>query len=92
LLKTHRYYYAGLCLVAIIWGANFGVSRWAMELFPPEIFVFLRFGLALPILFLVLKWSEGDIKVAKRCYRRDIRFDWGRIHHSRWAEWLRLQL
>lgn len=66
LLKSHRLYYAGLCLVALIWGANFGISRWAMELFPPEIFVFIRFGLALPILFLILRWSEGSIKVARR--------------------------
>ena len=28
-------YYLGLSLVSIIWGANFGVSRYAMEIFDP---------------------------------------------------------
>lgn len=66
MVKKYRLYYFGLIFVAIAWGSNFGVSRWAMTLFPPEVFVFLRFGLAVPILFLVLKWSEGDMGVAKR--------------------------
>lgn len=65
LVNRHRLYYIGLCLVAIAWGSNFGVSRWAMTMFPPEIFVFLRFGLAVPILFVVLQKTEGDIKVAR---------------------------
>lgn len=52
--------------MAIIWGVNFGISRFAMEVFTPEIFVFLRFGLALPILFAILKFTEGSVKVDKR--------------------------
>jgi len=66
MIKTHRIYYLGLCFVALVWGANFGVSRWAMDIFPLEIFVFLRFGLALPILLLILKWTEGSVKVDRR--------------------------
>ncbi|MRH42723.1 EamA family transporter [Aquibacillus halophilus] len=59
-------YYLGLILVSIIWGINFGVSRWAMEVFTAEIFVLLRFGLALPFLFIILKITEGNIKVEKK--------------------------
>ncbi|MBM7570419.1 DMT family transporter [Aquibacillus albus] len=66
MLKTNLVFYFGLILVSVIWGINFGVSRWAMEVFPAEVFVFLRFGLALPILFLILKWTEGSVKVDKQ--------------------------
>ncbi len=59
-------YYLALILVAIIWGANFGISRWAMDVFSAEIFVFLRFGLAIPFLFLILKRLEGSVQVEKR--------------------------
>lgn len=52
--------------MAIIWGVNFGISRWAMDVFPAEIFVLLRFGLALPFLFIILKLSEGSIGVMKK--------------------------
>ncbi|RED64914.1 DMT family transporter [Cohnella lupini] len=54
-------YYFGLILVAAIWGANFGVSRSAMETFDPILFSFLRFGLAVPFFFLILKIKEGSI-------------------------------
>ncbi|MDR6555084.1 DMT family transporter [Paenibacillus qinlingensis] len=53
--------YAGLVVVAAIWGANFGVSRYAMETFDPILFTFLRFGLAVPIFFLLLKVKEGNV-------------------------------
>lgn len=66
MMRTNVIYYFGLIFVAIVWGVNFGVSRWAMEVFPAEIFVFLRFGLALPILFLILKITEGSVRVDKR--------------------------
>ncbi|MFC4322208.1 DMT family transporter [Litchfieldia salsa] len=65
-MKTNLLYFIGLIFVSIIWGANFGISRFAMDVFTPEVFVFLRFGLALPILFLILKITEGSIKVEKR--------------------------
>ncbi|MGM0876995.1 MAG: DMT family transporter [Bacillota bacterium] len=65
-VKTTQVYYLGLILVSIIWGVNFGISRFAMEVFTPEVFVFLRFGLALPILFGILKWTERSVNVEKR--------------------------
>ncbi|MDQ0062286.1 DMT family transporter [Paenibacillus harenae] len=58
--------YTGLVLVAVIWGANFGISRLAMESFHPIIFSFLRFGVAIPFFFLILKLTEGSIGVPWR--------------------------
>ncbi|MDC3415984.1 DMT family transporter [Aquibacillus salsiterrae] len=66
MVNSNVFHYLGLIIVAVIWGANFGISRWAMEVFPAEVFVFLRFGLALPILFIVLKLTEGSVKVDKQ--------------------------
>lgn len=66
MLKSKLIYYIGLILVAIIWGVNFGVSRWAMEIFPAEVFVLIRFGLALPFLFIILKLTEGSVLVEKK--------------------------
>ncbi len=54
-------YYLGLIVVAAIWGANFGVSRSAMDTFDPILFSFLRFGLAVPFFFLILKIKEGNV-------------------------------
>ncbi|MCK0472840.1 DMT family transporter [Halalkalibacter sp. APA_J-10(15)] len=65
-MKSNSLFYIGLILVSIIWGANFGISRWAMDVFSAEIFVFLRFGLAVPLLFLLLYKLEGSIKVDRR--------------------------
>lgn len=65
-MKSNNVYYLGLIFVAIIWGVNFGISRYAMEVFSPEVFVLFRFGLAIPILFAILKWTEGSVKVEKR--------------------------
>jgi len=55
------FYYAGLTAVAAVWGANFGVSRAAMDTFDPILFTFLRFGLAVPFFFLLLKMKEGSV-------------------------------
>lgn len=58
--------YAGLVLVAVIWGANFGISRLAMDSFHPIVFSFLRFGVAIPFFFLILKLTEGSVGVPWR--------------------------
>ncbi|MFC4597634.1 DMT family transporter [Cohnella hongkongensis] len=60
-MDTKWKYYAGLVAVAAIWGANFGVSRSALETFDPVLFAFLRFGLAVPCFFLLLRWKEGSV-------------------------------
>ncbi|MBP3966394.1 DMT family transporter [Paenibacillus lignilyticus] len=56
-------YYLGLVLVAAIWGANFGVSRKAMETFDPILFAFLRFSIATPFFFFLLYLKEGSVGV-----------------------------
>ncbi|MFD2115321.1 DMT family transporter [Paenibacillus yanchengensis] len=58
--------YVGLIAIAIIWGVNFGVSRLAMESFHPIVFTMLRFGLAIPFFFIILKWKEGNISIPWR--------------------------
>lgn len=65
-MKGKSIYYLGLIFVSIVWGANFGISRLGMDIFPAEIFVLIRFGLAVPILFLVLKFKEGSVKVDRK--------------------------
>jgi drug/metabolite transporter (DMT)-like permease len=55
--------YMGLVIVAVIWGANFGVSRMAMDTFDPVLFAFLRFSLAVPFFFLLLRKREGSVGV-----------------------------
>jgi len=66
IVKNKFIYYIGLIFVAIVWGVNFAVSRYAMDVFTIEVFVVLRFALAAPLLFLILKLKEGDVKVEKR--------------------------
>ncbi|SDW65964.1 DMT family transporter [Paenibacillus sp. CF384] len=56
-------FYLGLVLVSAIWGANFGVSRKAMETFDPILFAFLRFSIATPFFFLLLYLKEGSVRV-----------------------------
>ncbi|MFC5530406.1 DMT family transporter [Cohnella yongneupensis] len=66
-MKSNNWiYYIALVLVAAIWGANFGVSRSAMETFDPVLFSFIRFGGAVPFFFLILKLKEGNVGVSRR--------------------------
>ncbi|KIL37445.1 membrane protein [Cohnella kolymensis] len=62
-MTTKWMYYLGLVLVAAIWGANFGVQRLAMDTFDPMLFNFLRFGLAAPLFFVLLKITEGSVGI-----------------------------
>lgn len=62
--KQSYLYYAGLVIVAAIWGTNFGVVRLAMDTFDPALFTFLRFGLSVPIFFILLKITEGSVGVS----------------------------
>jgi drug/metabolite transporter (DMT)-like permease len=55
--------YIGLVFVAVIWGMNFGFSRMEMANFDPVLFSFLRFGLAVPFFFILLRYKEGNIGI-----------------------------
>ncbi|MFS0724523.1 DMT family transporter [Paenibacillus sp. 1P07SE] len=59
-------FYCGLIMVAAVWGANFGLSRLAMDQLDPILFTFLRFGSAVPFFFLILKLREGSIGIPWR--------------------------
>ncbi|MCL6458307.1 MAG: DMT family transporter [Gorillibacterium sp.] len=48
-------------MVAAIWGLNFGFSRMAMDVFDPVLLAFLRFFLAVPFFFLLLKLKEKSV-------------------------------
>lgn len=58
--------YGGLVLIAVVWGANFAISRLAMDSFNPIVFSFLRFGLAVPFFFIILKLTEGSVGIPWR--------------------------
>jgi len=62
-MERNRIYYIGLLLVAVAWGSNFAVSRLGMESFDPVLFTFLRFGLSVPLFFLLLRAKEGSVGV-----------------------------
>ncbi|WP_020620085.1 DMT family transporter [Paenibacillus daejeonensis] len=59
-------YISGLIAVAAIWGANFGLSRFAMDAFDPILFTFLRFCSAVPFFFILLKLREGSVGIPWR--------------------------
>jgi drug/metabolite transporter (DMT)-like permease len=65
-MRSKYIHYAGLVMAAAIWGVNFGISRLEMNTFGPILFAFLRFSLALPFFFLLLKIKEGTIGIPFR--------------------------
>jgi drug/metabolite transporter (DMT)-like permease len=62
-LQSKLFNYMGLLLVAAIWGINFGFSRMEMANFDPKLFAFLRFGLAVPFFFILLRFKEGSVGI-----------------------------
>jgi drug/metabolite transporter (DMT)-like permease len=62
-VQSKLFNYMGLVLVAIIWGINFGFSRMEMANFDPQLFTFLRFGLAVPCFFILLRFKEGSVGI-----------------------------
>lgn len=65
-MKRNVLNYAGLVIVAVIWGTNFGIIRYAMESFNPILFALLRFGGSVPFFFVLLKYKEGSIGIPWR--------------------------
>jgi drug/metabolite transporter (DMT)-like permease len=62
-VQNKLFNYMGLVLVAVIWGMNFGFSRMEMANFDPKLFTFLRFGLAVPFFFILLRLKEGSVGI-----------------------------
>ncbi|MDF2924457.1 MAG: rane protein [Paenibacillaceae bacterium] len=61
--RSNIWFYAGLILVAAIWGTNFALSRFAMDTFDPVLFAFIRFGGAVPFFFVLLWYREGSVGI-----------------------------
>jgi drug/metabolite transporter (DMT)-like permease len=62
-VQSKLFNYIGLVLVAAIWGINFGFSRIEMANFDPKLFAFLRFGVAVPFFFILLRFKEGSVGI-----------------------------
>ncbi|MEK9500636.1 EamA family transporter [Gemmatimonadota bacterium DH-20] len=56
---------AGLVLLAIIWGVNFPLIKWALDTVPPLAFNALRFPLAALSLFLLVRILRGPLIIAR---------------------------
>jgi len=65
-MQSKLFNYMGLVLVAAIWGINFGFSRMEMANFDPKLFAFLRFGIAVPFFFILLRFKEGSVGIPFR--------------------------
>jgi drug/metabolite transporter (DMT)-like permease len=55
----------GLAVMVLVWGVNFSVVKWALEVFSPLAFNALRFGLAAVFVFVVLR-SQGPLRLPDR--------------------------
>jgi len=51
--------------VMVIWGANFIVVKGAIGMMPPVAFTFLRYALAAAALLVILRWSNGSIRLPR---------------------------
>lgn len=56
---------ASLALMALIWGVNFSVVKWALQAFEPLGFNALRYTLASAFVFAVLRW-QGRLRLPRR--------------------------
>lgn len=54
-----------MVLVVLIWGANFSISKMALQQIPPLAFAGLRFVIASVLLWLVLRLREGNTPLPK---------------------------
>lgn len=62
-------YYGGLAGCAVLWGMNYGVIRMAFDSLEPLTLLLLRYLLAVPLFFILLKRREGGTGLPVR--------DWG---------------
>jgi drug/metabolite transporter (DMT)-like permease len=61
---------AGMLLVCLIWGVNFGVTKLAIGQMPPLPFTAVRFTLASLLLWMILWVSEGPLALPPPTLRR----------------------
>ncbi|RAP77919.1 DMT family transporter [Paenibacillus montanisoli] len=65
-MKGNWIYYAGLVAVSAIWGSNYAFTRYVLESLDPVLYTFIRFVIALPLFFILLKLREGNVKIEAR--------------------------
>ena len=56
---------AGALGVMVVWAANFIVVKAALDILPPVGFTFLRYFLAAITLLILLRWTEGEIRLPR---------------------------
>ena len=56
---------ASVVAVMVVWAANFIVVKGALEIMPPVAFTFSRYVLASVTLLLILRWSEGQVRLPR---------------------------
>jgi drug/metabolite transporter (DMT)-like permease len=61
---------AGMLLVCLIWGINFGVMKLAIGQMPPLAFTAVRFLLASLLLWVVLRLTEGPLALPTATFRQ----------------------
>jgi drug/metabolite transporter (DMT)-like permease len=61
---------AGMVLVCLIWGINFGVTKLAIGQMPPLPFTAVRFAIASLLLWIVLRVTEGPLALPAPTFRR----------------------
>lgn len=64
-VPSHGWTEAGLGLMVVIWGVNFAVVKWALEVFDPLGFNALRYVLASALVFAVLR-GQGRLRLPDR--------------------------
>ncbi len=65
-LTTDRRVIEALVLgVMVVWAGNFIVVKDAIAVMPPVAFTFLRYALAAVALMIILRWSEGAIRLPR---------------------------
>lgn len=64
-VPSHGWTEAGLGLMVLIWGVNFAVVKWALEVFDPLGFNALRYVLASALVFAVLR-GRGRLRLPDR--------------------------
>jgi len=51
--------------IMVVWAANFIVVKDVLSILPPVGFTFLRYALASVALLMILRWSEGEIRLPR---------------------------
>lgn len=58
-----------MLFVVLIWGLNFTVTKLTFQEFPPLVFTAVRFGIASVCIALVLRYSEGSLRLPRGAFR-----------------------